>query len=171
MIRKICISRLLGTLRSQILLFQTGNSQWWLSFQNLSTQLFWVSLHTGQFFLKAMREYSWQHFHTSISRSTWCVCVCMCVCESLSCVWIFVTPWTIALQAPLPSELSRQEYWSGLPIPYPSWQNSRIHLPSKISWDCVGILTTLSSYSIQGKLLSLQPKTLPKRRPRILLDF
>ena len=27
----------------------------------------------------------------------------------------FVTPWTLASQAPLSMELSRQEYWSGLP--------------------------------------------------------
>ena len=32
---------------------------------------------------------------------------------SLSCVWLFVTLWTVALQAPLSMEFSRQEYWSG----------------------------------------------------------
>ena len=26
------------------------------------------------------------------------------------------TPWTVAGQAPLPMEFSRQEYWSGLPF-------------------------------------------------------
>ena len=31
----------------------------------------------------------------------------------LSCVWLFVTPWTVAHQAPLSIEFSRQEYWSG----------------------------------------------------------
>ena len=31
----------------------------------------------------------------------------------------FVTPWTIALQAPLSMGFSRQEYWSGLPFPSP----------------------------------------------------
>ena len=29
----------------------------------------------------------------------------------------FVTPWTVACQAPLSMEFSRQEYWSGLPFP------------------------------------------------------
>ena len=37
----------------------------------------------------------------------------------LSHVWLFVTPWTAALQAPLSMEFSRQEYWSGLPCPPP----------------------------------------------------
>ena len=33
----------------------------------------------------------------------------------LSRVQLFVTPWTVACQAPLSMEFSRQEYWSGLP--------------------------------------------------------
>ena len=28
-------------------------------------------------------------------------------------------PWTVALQAPLSMDFSRQEYWSGLPYPTP----------------------------------------------------
>ena len=31
----------------------------------------------------------------------------------------FATPWTIAGQAPLPMEFSRQEHWSGFPFPSP----------------------------------------------------
>ena len=31
----------------------------------------------------------------------------------------FVTPWTLAHQAPLSMEFSRQEYWSGLAFPTP----------------------------------------------------
>ena len=40
--------------------------------------------------------------------------------KSLSCVWLFATPWTAAHQAPLSMGFSRQEYWSGLPLPSPS---------------------------------------------------
>ena len=48
------------------------------------------------------------------------VCVCVCVlAQSLSCVWLFVTPWTIARQAPLSIGFPRQEYWSGLPFVTP----------------------------------------------------
>ena len=47
------------------------------------------------------------------------VCVCVCVCESLSCVRLFATPWTVTCQAPLSMEFSRQGYWSGLPCPSP----------------------------------------------------
>ena len=39
--------------------------------------------------------------------------------KSLSLVWLFVTPWTAAYQAPLSMGFSRQEYWSGVPLPSP----------------------------------------------------
>ena len=34
-------------------------------------------------------------------------------------VWLLVTLWTVAHQAPLPMGFSRHEYWSGLPCPTP----------------------------------------------------
>ena len=37
----------------------------------------------------------------------------------LSHVQIFATPWTVACQAPLSMDFSRQEIWSGLPFPTP----------------------------------------------------
>ena len=39
------------------------------------------------------------------------------VLSHFSRVWIFATPWTIALQAPLSMGFSRKEYWSGMPCP------------------------------------------------------
>ena len=39
--------------------------------------------------------------------------------QSLSCIRLFATPWTVALQAPLSVGFSRQENWSGLPFPSP----------------------------------------------------
>ena len=38
---------------------------------------------------------------------------------SLNRVHFFATPRTVAFQAPLPMEFSRQEYWRGLPYPPP----------------------------------------------------
>ena len=40
-------------------------------------------------------------------------CACM-----ISHIWLFI-PWTVAHQAPLSMEVSRQEYRSGLPFPSP----------------------------------------------------
>ena len=39
--------------------------------------------------------------------------------KSLSRVWLFATPWTVAYQAPLSMGFSRREYWSELPFPSP----------------------------------------------------
>ena len=50
--------------------------------------------------------------------STQC-CVVTHVAVVLRHSQLFVTAWTVAHQAPLPLEFSRQEYWSGLPLPPP----------------------------------------------------
>ena len=42
--------------------------------------------------------------------------------KALSHVRLLATPWTAAYQAPLSMGFSRQEYWSGLPLPSPSYQ-------------------------------------------------
>ena len=39
--------------------------------------------------------------------------------KSLSRVWLVATPWTAAYQAPPSMGFSRQEYWSGVPLPSP----------------------------------------------------
>ena len=39
--------------------------------------------------------------------------------KSLSHVLLLATPWTAAHQAPPSMGLSRQEYWSGVPLPFP----------------------------------------------------
>ena len=39
--------------------------------------------------------------------------------KSLSRVRLFATPWTAAYQAPPSMRFSRQEYWSGVPLPSP----------------------------------------------------
>ena len=59
----------------------------------------------------------------SISLRCWCftvsICVCVCVCYSLSRVWLFASPWTVACQDALSMEFSRQVNWSELPFPSP----------------------------------------------------
>ena len=61
--------------------------------------------------------------------------------KSLGCVRLFVTPWTAAYQAPPSVGFSRQEYWSGVPSPSPSfWVNVSLNfaprtlIPSLWCW-------------------------------------
>ena len=55
-------------------------------------------------------------FTLNITIVFWCLYIHVCV---LSCVQVFVTPWTVAHKTPLSMEFSTQEYWSGLPFPPP----------------------------------------------------
>ena len=48
-----------------------------------------------------------------------CPNIYMLCCVLLSHVQLFVTPWTVANQAPLSMGFPRQEYSSGLPFPPP----------------------------------------------------
>ena len=52
--------------------------------------------------------------------------------KSLSCVWLFATPWTAAYPAPLSMGFPRQEYWSGVPLPSP-WAAPFLSFPSGYS--------------------------------------
>ena len=45
--------------------------------------------------------------------------------KSLSRVGLFTTPWTAAYQAPPSMGFSRQEYWSGVPLPSPKWSTTQ----------------------------------------------
>ena len=45
----------------------------------------------------------------------------VCMLSHISCVRLCTTPCTVALQAPLSMEFSKQEYWSGLPFPFPGY--------------------------------------------------
>ena len=44
---------------------------------------------------------------------------CVCILSCFSCVWLFVTLWTVACQDPLSMGFSRLEYGSELPCPSP----------------------------------------------------
>ena len=52
--------------------------------------------------------------------------------KSLSCVWLLATPWTAAYQAPPSMGFSRQEYWSGLPLP-----SLHTQIPFQMSLFCI----------------------------------
>ena len=52
-------------------------------------------------------------------KDAWLVGLCVCLLSHFSRVQLSATPWAIACQAPLSMGLSRKEYWSGLPFPFP----------------------------------------------------
>ena len=52
--------------------------------------------------------------------------------KSLSLVRLLATPWTTAYQAPPSMEFSRQEYWSGVPLPSLPWGLVRLNIISHV---------------------------------------
>ena len=94
-------------------------------------------------------------------------CLCLCL---LSCARVFVTPGTVARQAPLSMELSRQEDWSGLPCPPPG------HLPGpriepgprhcrQIPYHSVGSIACHVSPTPEGSSCACEPTSPPQRGP------
>ena len=76
----------------------------------------------------SVRPHRWQpirlpHPWDSPGKNTGMGCHVLLQCvkvKSLSHVRLSATPWTAAYQAPLSMGFSRQEYWSGVPLPSPS---------------------------------------------------
>ena len=83
----------------------------------------------------------------------------------LSCVRPSATPWTAAYQPPPPMGFSRQEYWSGVPLPSPqkfvitsqmtidiwqtAWPDMKNHYIGPLIWDkeCQYVCTAVDIYS------------------------
>ena len=71
--------------------------------------------------------------------------------KSLSRVRLFATPWTVAYQASPSMGFSRQEYWSGLPLPSPGdFPNPR---------------TKPRSPALEADALTSEPPGKPKKEP------
>ena len=70
--------------------------------------------------------------------------------KSLSHVWLIVTPWTVAYQAPTSMEFSRQEYWSGFPFPSPEDWTQGLPLCRQMLY----LLSHIQSNTIIGQSLN-----------------
>ena len=76
----------------------------------------------------------------------------MCVLSRFSHVKLFVTPWTVAHQAPLSMGFSMQEYWSGLlralpgGLPDPGTEPTWLTSPALAG----GFFTTSATWEVHG---------------------
>ena len=79
---------------------------------------------------------------------------CVCILRS---VWLSMTLWTVAHQAPLPMEVFRQEYWIGLLFPPPRGfsQPRNQTLISRVSCIAGRLFTTKSPGNPQNKYIEL----------------
>ena len=107
---------------------------------------------TGWNFRRKLREdrvsWSWHELSSLSSVSA----------HSLSHVQLFVTPWVIACLSPLSMEFSRQEDWSGLPIPTPGDRlEPGIELTFLVSPALAGGFFKTQCFSQKKKCLSTIP--------------
>ena len=77
------------------------------SLRSLADGVHWLSIWMG-------RDPDSHHFLQLVSTK-----VHAYMLSRFSCVWLFVTLWTVPRQAPLSMGFSRQTYWSVLPCPPP----------------------------------------------------
>ena len=89
------------------------------------TRVFWAVLVCSPSLQDYLQPWGLQVFRplqkrVHVSECNLCILHIISVAvPSLSCVRLFAAPHTVAGQAPLSVEFSRQEYWSGLPFPFP----------------------------------------------------
>ena len=103
---------------------------------------------------------------------------CPLCLKSLSRVWLFVTLWTITLQALLSMGFSQQEYWNGLPFQCPLCESqSASHSVSDSfqphgpysPWNSPGQNTGVGSLSLLQQIFPLQADCLsaePQGKPK-----
>ena len=90
----------------------TGST--WLSMINVSQVSLDLEMLAALYFPQVSALFSPMAFY--FINISMCYYRCTCMLSHFSCVWLFATLWTVARQAPLAVELSRQEYWSWLLI-------------------------------------------------------
>ena len=66
------------------------------------------------FMLSQGKKFLWSHLPVFQNHPTSLVSQCVCA-QLLNHARLTGASWTLACQAPLPMEFSRQEHWSGLP--------------------------------------------------------
>ena len=74
------------------------------------------------------------------------------VAQLVTRVRLLAIPWTAAYQAPLSMEFSRQEYWSGLPLPSPKFPL----LQGKRKWQPIPVFL-LGKFQGQRSLAGYSP--------------
>ena len=122
-------------------------------------------------FIKILRgQFSFSYF--SNSKHSAGQIQMLVVVQSLSCVRLFATPWTVAHQALLSMGFPRQEYWSGLPFPPPGTLPDPVIEPKSLASPALagGFFTTKDKskflehlfFFFQNKYLIMPGKLLKK---------
>ena len=90
---------------------------------------------------------------------------CVHVVSHFSCVWLFVTLWTIVHQVPLSMGFFRQEYCSGLPCPSPEDLPTAGIKPTSLMSPTLagGFFITSATWEAQDKFVRAELRTLVEK--------
>ena len=91
---------------------------WWCDLSTLQGLVGWPTPHPF-IMCVGFHPQSPAHPHTPVTMEGPCPLRRCVQAKLLQACLIFVTPWTVAHQAPLSVGFSRQGFWSGLPFPSP----------------------------------------------------
>ena len=83
---------------------------------SMSDWYYFPSYSLSSIYFSPLIDISWWSWDLAYLVS---ICILECMLSPFSHVWLCVTLWTVAHQAPLSMEFSSQEYWSGLSCPPP----------------------------------------------------
>ena len=87
----------------------------------------------------------------------------MCA-QSLNCVQLFATQWTVACQSPLSMGFSRQGYWSGLPF-FSSGGSSQPRDRARVS--CIGQADSLPLSYQESPVLKYMSKIMIRGKSKL----
>ena len=94
-------------------------SIWCLAHNDISKSFVFSGNKNNTLSTRCCTSKSFLYMHTYTITHHMHVHVSACMLSRSSPVQLFVTLWTVAHQAPLSTEFSRQEYWKALPCPPP----------------------------------------------------
>ena len=109
--------------------WETHVHLWWICVNSMGKPLLLLLSHFSR--VRLLRSHRWQPTRLprpwdSPGKNTGVGCHFLLQCmkvksesEVAQSILLFATPWTAAYQAPLSMGFSRQEYWSGVPLPSP----------------------------------------------------
>ena len=108
-------------LHTFVFLPQAGANYWPSAVCKLLSLSYAENSHIGEclyFSLKQFCSYEEWARKTTIQKA-YGICLLACLLHRFSRVLLCATPWTAAYQAPPSMGFSRQQYWSGVPLPSP----------------------------------------------------
>ena len=145
-----------------------------ITFPGDSGQQQWAELLASPEIMRVNNRHT--YIHSVLLQPFW-FSLSVCVLSRCCRVWLFVTLWTVAHQAPLSMEFSRQGYCSGLPcpppgnLPHPGIEPASFMSPSLAGRFFTTSITWETPLSVEYSMNYMRFSTLLYKIDFVLYDF